>query len=134
MSEASNLFPAARLPDPGSIVFACCGYEDIRKRYPCGAECYGPHLTPMEQAEEFATAARLPYFGSMIPACGGKVVPIRTEDDLVHDQPVGQISYLATSGHLPQTGIRIVASCSEIAPIWTECDCIHRIFVRQAEK
>src|SRR5262249_44518949 len=130
MSEATNLFTAAHLPDPGSLVFACRGYEGLPKRHPCGAECYGPHLTPVGQAEEFATAARLPYFGSMIPACGGKVVSIRTEDDLVHDQPVGQISNLATSGQLPQTGIRIVASCSEVAPIGAECYCIHRIFVR----
>src|SRR5260221_9142280 len=134
MSEASNLSTAARLPDPSSMVFTCCGYEDIRKRYPCGAECYGPHLTPMGQSEEFATAARLPYFGSMIPACGGKVVPIRTEDDLVHDQPVGQISNVATCGRLPQTGIRIVAGRSEVAAILTECDSIHRIIVRQDEK
>ena len=84
----------------------------------------------MGQAEEFATAARLPYFGSMVPACGGKVVPIRTEDYLVHDQLVGQISHVATSGRLPQTGIRIVASRSEVTPIGTECYSIHRIIVR----
>src|SRR6266700_3520439 len=134
MSKASNLFTAAHFPDPGSVVFACCGYGGILKRYPCGAKCYGPHLTPVGQAEEFATAARLPYFGSMIPACGGKVVPIRTEDDLVHDQLVGQISNVATSSRLPQTGIRIVASRSEVAPIGTVCHSIHRILVRQAEK
>src|SRR5215469_12779327 len=134
MSKASNLFTIAHCPDTGSMVLASCGYEGNLKRYPCGAECYGPHLTSVGQAEEFAAAARFPYFGSVVPTRGGKIAPVRTEDYLVHDQLVGQISQVATSGRLPHTGIRIAAGRSQVAPIRTEGHSIHRIIVRQAEK